>query len=457
MKRLMHLFLFFGATFSVVHSQVLTQYCSKGEVSSLGVKVKKDVLSTAIELPTLDVRKLLKEDEEIRSADIPYRFGYGFEVDYTLDDGVWERQESGRLWSLTFKSNGALSLNFIFSDFSLPDGAYVNIINSEESIVYGPVTSDNIPKDGLFLTDLIEDSIATIYLYEPEEHTGESSLSITKVVHRYRNLYTINDGYGNANSSASCNIPIESYFPEYQEEANAVALILLGDGTSLCCGSLVMSTDLLFKPYMLTAFHCINTELDQNYEPSDMIISSSEASNVNHWLIKFGYRQQSTYSITFNGAIFRAGWFDSDFALVELYEDVKQFAHITWLGWDRTGNTPSSGVGIHHPHGDYMKISIDEDPSQEDLYPSQRFPSHVTSHWLEHWEEGIMQGGSSGSPLLNESNRVVGQLHGVHFEGNHSPYTAPCLINYNSYGKFSTSWTGGGTNDTRLSNWLDPI
>ena len=27
---------------------------------------------------------------------------------------------------------------------------------------------------------------------------------------------------------------------------------------------------------------------------------------------------------------------------------------------------------------------------------------------------------------------------------------------YDMYGRFDKSWTGGGTNSTRLSNWLDP-
>ena len=29
-------------------------------------------------------------------------------------------------------------------------------------------------------------------------------------------------------------------------------------------------------------------------------------------------------------------------------------------------------------------------------------------------------------------------------------------IPYGNYGRFDRSWTGGGTNTTRLSNWLDP-
>ena len=461
MKKILFIIVFFLMP-SVIFSQVLTQRFAKGEAVKKGLKVNKSMASNGIiEMPSVDVEKLLKEDVEMAGEDVPYRFGYGFETSYTLDNGEWEDEDEGRLWSLRFKSNEAVSLNFVFEDFSLPDGAYLNIVNSDETIVYGPVTSENIPKDGYFLTDIIPDSLVTIYLFEPDSQVGKSTLKIKKVVHGYQNFFVINDDNGDPGSSAPCNIPVENAFPNFEKEANAVALILLEDGTSWCSGSLVISTDLSFKPYLLTAFHCINTEWNPNTNiPTDMVASSAEKANVNHWAIKFGYRQQSTYAITFNGAIFRSGWFDSDFALVELYENAKQFAHLTWLGWDKTGNVPSSGVGIHHPKGDYMKISIDNDPSQTSMWVDGSYPNNGTLHWLEHWDSGIVQGGSSGSPLLNESKRVVGQLHGVIYENGHDVYTLlyyPCLINYASYGMFNLSWTGGGTNSTRLSNWLDPI
>jgi len=57
-------------------------------------------------------------------------------------------------------------------------------------------------------------------------------------------------------------------------------------------------------------------------------------------------------------------------------------------------------------------------------------------------------GGSSGSGLWDQNKRLVGQLHGG------SAACGNTLSDY--YGRLSVSWTGGGTNATRLSNWLDP-
>ena len=39
-------------------------------------------------MPQVDVEKLLKEDEENDLNGFPFRFGYGFDVDYNLTDGT---------------------------------------------------------------------------------------------------------------------------------------------------------------------------------------------------------------------------------------------------------------------------------------------------------------------------------------------------------------------------------
>ena len=438
-------------------AQVLTRQLQKVDLERMGIRTANTNRTAAhIDMPPIDTEKLMCEDREMESEDVPFRFGYGFDTSFSLEQGKWEAVEGGRLWSLAIMSKGARSLNFIFDDFYLPQGAFLYIISNTEDVVYGPVISDNIHNKDNFLTDIICDSLVTIYLFEPSYNIGESTLTIKKVVHGYKEYY-INDDYGDVNASAPCNVPVEQGFPTYEKEANAIALVLLGGGTSLCSGSLVMTTDYSFKPYLLTAFHCINTDGVLNNYTYDKSISSSEEADVNNWLIKFGFREQSDYAITFNGASFLAGWYDSDFALVELFENVKKFSHLTWLGWDRTGSTPLSGVGLHHPYGDYMKISIDNDASLSSLWEDDDFPDNVTYHWLEHWDAGITQGGSSGSPLIDQNKRVVGQLHGKIFENGHNQNTPPCLTNYTSYGKFNISWVGNGNSTGRLSNWLDPI
>ena len=49
----------------------------------------------------------------------------------------------------------------------------------------------------------------------------------------------------------------------------------------------------------------------------------------------------------------------SDFALLRLEEDIPDSYEVHFAGWDATGNTPNTPVGIHHPSGDIKKISFD--------------------------------------------------------------------------------------------------
>jgi len=66
------------------------------------------------------------------------------------------------------------------------------------------------------------------------------------------------------------------------------------------------------------------------------------------------------------------------------------------------------------------------------------------------WDAGTTEPGSSGGPIFDSNKRIVGQLHGGY---------AACDNNSERdwFGRFYKSWTGGGTNSTRLSTWLDPI
>jgi hypothetical protein len=58
--------------------------------------------------------------------------------------------------------------------------------------------------------------------------------------------------------------------------------------------------------------------------------------------------------------------------------------------------------------------------------------------------------------VINNNRHVIGQLFGP---GWCTPPNSRCAnpqLVIGNYGKFSVSWTGGGTNATRLSNWLAP-
>jgi lysyl endopeptidase len=133
----------------------------------------------------------------------------------------------------------------------------------------------------------------------------------------------------------------------------------------------------------------------------------------------------------------------SDVTLVEIDEVPPPSYDLFLNGWDRSDFVPSSAVSIHHPqnHGKRITFENDETPITGISSPSG------DTHFEVDWDEGTTEGGSSGGPLFAPSKKIVGVLSGGGAGCNITDY----------YGRIHDAWTGGGTPDTRLQDWLDPM
>ena len=412
------------------YSQVETRYMNKGEAAKL---INKPICSTGVikVMPPFNQAQLEKEDAERDSTESMFRFGKLFDVFYTLADGQWEDVDGGRMWSMTFKSEGALSLNFVFNDFRLPKGAELYIINKEETVLFGPVTKESTTENGYFLTDIIEGDQVSIHLFEPTESKGNSSLTIKGVVHGYRN-YEQRPSFRTENMDVACR-------PQYEMASDAVATIFR---QNYCVGTgfLVLSTDYSFKPYLLTSSYNVDTNDNGTF-------TEAEISNIENSLFRFRYKKTqcngNDYAnyFTSNQAYYRAGWYNSGFALLELKENLKSRTDLTWLGWKSYAYYPDSGACIHHPDDGAMKIST--------YNHSLQYAPFTANFWYVEFDEGRGSTCTKGAPLLDENKRVAGHAYKNYY--NSTPYEYSTMV-----GKFSKSWNGGGTNDTRLRNWLDP-
>lgn len=122
----------FGTTYTC--AQVLTRYYPNGDAienvlnkDTIGIGGIDDILPEKLKtmrkmyrMEPFEVTKFIEEDKKLEGCDVPYRFGKGFETSYTLNDGIWTKTEKGRIWEITFRSEGAYSINFIFNSFHLP-------------------------------------------------------------------------------------------------------------------------------------------------------------------------------------------------------------------------------------------------------------------------------------------------------------------------------------------------
>jgi hypothetical protein len=149
-------------------------------------------------------------------------------------------------------------------------------------------------------------------------------------------------------------------YSAWTAESNAVARILLSNGDALCTGSLLNNTAQDYKPYLLTAFHC----MDSN---GDWQLSDSEKADGDNWAFQFQYRSTTcngsatATTYTYNQAYFRAAYDQTDALLMELKAPNVNHTNVTFLGWDRATTPSTTGTVIHHPAGDRMKISFDND------------------------------------------------------------------------------------------------
>jgi len=258
-------------------------------------------------------------------------------------------------------------------------------------------------------------------------------IKIDKVNFGYKQ-FGVSYDFGNPGASAPCNINANCAGGNgWDNEKNSIAIIVV-DGAEQCTGSLIMNSCNTNIPYFLTANHCLDAGNLPNWVFQFQTLSTDCATNT-------GWRED----IQFNGCTLRANSAITDFALLQLNNTPPVNSGLFYSGWSRqtTGNT--STTILHHPAGDLMKIS-------RDINAPVTLNSLNREVWQLDLDLGIVQGGSSGAPYYNQNHQIIGQ----HFRRPDALILPVCNITVTHGGRFNVSWTGGGTNATRLSNWLDP-
>jgi lysyl endopeptidase len=392
-------------------------------------------------MPRFDMAPLLAEDaiNDVEKAS-PWRFGYSHVVNFGLDNsGLWQTLPNGdRIWRINLESPQALSLNVLFSEYELPQGAFLHLYDKDKKQINGAYTSQNNSPAAELGTMPINNEAITIELYEPRAVQNQSRLRISTVVHGYRsiNLYA-EDMYKALNSSGKCNNDVKCPLSAgWEDQINSVVIIVV-NGSGACSGSLINNTANDGTPYFLTANHCgtssANWVFRFNWDSPTPVCAQNAASTM-----------PPTPNNEVNGGVRRAFRAGSDFSLHEM--NAVPTGDVYYAGWDRSGTIPNEATGIHHPAGDVKKFSHENDPLTQAPYNS------ALCWRVGNWDNGTTEGGSSGSPLFDANKRIIGQLYGG---------GAACngLTNNNQpdyYGRFDISWNTGTTAGTRLSDWLDP-
>lgn len=447
-----------SALFALLTSMLFAQ-TENGELpysfGRKGISQSIDVVVT----PQTDVEKLLREDEAVKDKARPFRSGIGYSQNKTFDNSGRKdiTEDGGTLWRTKFVSEGAVMTYLIFDKFNIPEEAKLFIYSPDREQVFGPYTNADVQEVGKLETDNIIGDELVVEYYEPANAAFKGEINIAAVMHIYKDFLHVQKDekgpIGTADGTCHINVacpdsqgweyPIKSvvcigitaYY--YDEEVQD-----WGWGAFLCSGAMVNNVRMDKTPYVLSADHCVAAD-DQthkfyfNYQTYECEGTTGTYKVANGGSIV----ARSNTSTTIQG---------SDFLLLKITGTLSVTFRdsIIFAGWDRSG-AASVGAGIHHPGGDWKKISFPQSvtTATSGYYANKYF----VVRWRTNPNKGVTEQGSSGSPLFNQNQLIIGTLTSGSSYCNYPQGT-------DNYGRMYYHWNNNGAtaSNRKLQPWLDP-
>lgn len=406
-----------------------------------------------VDMPQLNIPELLKEDAAHSSKTDLYRIGVGFDVNANMNNtsSTEITSDGGKLWRNQFNTEGAYMTYLVFEDFNIPEEAELYIYSPDQDQVFGPYTNKDVQSVGRFESDNIIGDKLVVEYYEPANVSFHGHFNIAAVMHIYKDfLHTRSEEkgpHGNAQGTCHPDVVCPEGQPWHYPINSVVCLEMTAYasgqwGTYMCSGAMINNVRMDKTPYVLSADHCVAAN-DQTYK-----------FYFNYQVDECGGSSSSTTRYANGGTIVARSntpndlTSSSDFLLLRITGNIHQTYRdsIFFAGWDRSGSS-SAGSCIHHPGGDWKKISLVQSVYNASGYGNRFF----AVKWMTNPNKGVTEQGSSGSPLFNNSSLIIGTLTGGY---------SFCYATDQSdlYGKFSNHWLNNNAtaNDRKLQPWLDP-
>ncbi|MEO7174683.1 MAG: hypothetical protein ABIV51_02575 [Saprospiraceae bacterium] len=370
--------------------------------------------------------------------------------------GQWiAAEDGGRIWLQKINAAQSKGISLAWSQFYLPIGATLHMYGSgDKKQVIGAYTHISNVADGSFFTGAIRGDEAWLEYYEPASVKGQGKLTCQLAYLGYRNAYDpSNPSNANPNSrdtgfNTAWDCMVNAACPESEshlkERRSACRILLvMEEGLLYCSGTVMNNTSNDGKPYVLSAFHC-----EAGFTPK-----------YNLWRFDFNYESATCANPAVEpayqsalGCTKKAGAEGTDFLLLELNKSIPVDYNVHFAGWNNAKEFNANSSSFYsHASGDIKKIAIDFDSTiiyNTVVNWNDNVVTPAKTHYLIKSDIGMMQAGSSGCGLLDQNNRIIGQLHG----GNNS-----CAkVNRQLFGILAESWDLQPTSDARLKDWLDP-
>jgi hypothetical protein len=213
------------------------------------------------------------------------------------------------------------------------------IYATDEGHVLGPFTEDDNKKHGQLWTPVIHSDDIVVEVTVPAVELEQLELELTSINHGYRGFRRGDKDDKASGRSGSCNVNVACpEGDEWRDQIRSVAAYSFWNpnGSYQCTGVLVNNTAEDDTPYFLTAWHCFFSNPIQ--QAATMVI---------YWNYQASTCEgtDAPTSQTQSGAVFRAAYTQSDFALVQLDDEPSMVFDVYYAGWDRSDTAPDSAVG----------------------------------------------------------------------------------------------------------------
>lgn len=413
-----------------------------------------------VEMPAFDVAEELRIDSlnesDFRSG---YRFAYKFMTSlniknagtsFTLADGT-------KVWRLGIRSADALSINVLFSEYELPKGGQVFLYNPGQTQILGSFTHLNNSKLNILPVSPVMGDELIIEYQEPANAEFSGRLVVGEVNHAYRELRGDEPRANTGSYYCMDNLVCDPNYDNQYEEVGRSVVMLMIDGTIACSGTLVNNTENDGVPYLLTASHCLNnkfkvTNPDYAKVAGSIVCYFNYNSPICSTALR-GTEEQSMASAT-PCAINEK----TDLALLALMEIPPVYYRPYYAGWNAKDAGISPYSAIHHPGGSVKRINKYSGELSLASFSITGADFIENGHWhIPRWSDGSTATGSSGSPLFDAEDMIVGALSGgssycMTIPG--SPIFKGPINDY--YYALKESWNPDTTETLRLRYWLNP-
>ncbi len=346
--------------------------------------------------------------------------------------GSWDYASDGaRAWRIRIRAPGAAMLRVHFTSFDVGAGTVALYSDSGGSDNRGmqAYAGTGVFSDGDFWSGLVSgDTVIVEFVPEGNERPDRLPFRIAQVATLDNPLRADSPGFralpaqrdsetvrlkeSDGDSPLACEIDVHCSPDSWLQTAQSLGMLLVikDDYVIGCSGTLLNNAKQNFRPYFLTANHCV---ADQESARSSIVLWHAETNSCNGDLPDLAALSYNWVDRLLLTLPIESG----DFTLLLLYGDLPEDS--VYAGWT-TRETPMGGfvTSIHHPHSSWKRIAAGNRVDDEDVQVVDGDGNVIATapgpaYYRINWAIGTTEPGSSGAPLFNEQSLVVGVLsHG---------------------------------------------